>query len=106
MALVHDAAQMPGLFMTQPLESDKNCDAGRFVVDTVTLEMFGIEYPKVPILALGEILVGQRFKTPTAAGVQTPQPRLPGISAVGGLAWMNDLPMSFKPSCTSLRESS
>ena len=55
----------------------------RFTADAGTLEILGIEYPKMQLHTVGEILEGQRFKTPTVAGRHELEPRLPGIPVVG-----------------------
>ena len=43
----------------------------------------GIEYPKMQLLTVAEILDGKRFKTPTVQGRHELEPRLPGIRAIG-----------------------
>ena len=45
-------------------------------------EILGIEYPKMQILTVEEILEGQRFKTPTVQGLHELEPRLSGIPAI------------------------
>ena len=78
-----DAALMAGLIVMQPLGTVKQRNFDRFMADAGMLEILGIEYPRMQILTVGEIIDGQRFKTPTVAGRHTPQPRMPGIPAVG-----------------------
>ena len=77
--LAYDTALMAGLIVMQPLGSAKQRKFERFMADAGTLEILGIEYPKMQIFTVGEILGGQRFKTPTVAGRHTPQPRIPGL---------------------------
>ena len=73
--LDHDTA----LIVMRPLGSTKQRNFDRFMADAGSLEILGIEYPKMQILTVGEILEWQRFKTPTVAGRHTPQPRMPGL---------------------------
>ena len=81
--LDYDTALMAGLIVMQPLGATKQRNFDRFMADAGTLEILGIEYPRMQILTVGQILDGERFKTPTVAGRHTPQPRMPGIPAVG-----------------------
>ena len=79
--LDYDTALMAGLIVMQPLGTTKARNFARFMADAGTLEILGIEYPKMQILTVGEILDGKRFKTPTVAGRHEPQPVLPGTPA-------------------------
>ena len=81
--LDYDTALMAGLIVMQPLGATKQRNFDRFMADAGMLEILGIEYPRMQILTVGEIIEGQGFKTPTVAGRHTPQPRMPGIPAVG-----------------------
>ena len=81
--LDYDTALTAGLIVMQPLGAAKQRNFDRFMADAGTLEILGIEYPKMQMLTVGQILDGERFKTPTVAGRYTPQPRMPGIPAVG-----------------------
>ena len=81
--LDYDTALMAGLIIMEPLGTVKARNFARFMADAGSLEILGIEYPKMQILTVGEILDGKRFKTPTVAGRHEPQPRMPGIPAVG-----------------------
>ena len=81
--LDYDTALMAGLIVMQPLGTTKARNFARFMADAGTLEILGIEYPKMQLLTVGEILDGKRFRTPTVAGRHEPQPRMPGIPAVG-----------------------
>lgn len=40
----------------------------------------GIEYPRMQLLTVAEMLAGKRFLTPTVAGRHEPQTRLPGVT--------------------------
>ena len=50
-------------------------------MDLKPLKILGIDYPRMEILTVGEILEGKRFETPTVAGRHQLEPRLPGIPA-------------------------
>ena len=77
--LDYDAALMAGLIVMQPLGGVKERNFERFMADSGTLDILGIEYPRMQILAVGEILDGKRFKTPSVAGRHSLEPRLPGL---------------------------
>ena len=81
--LDYDDALMAGLIVMQPLGPAKQRNFDRFMGQAGTLEILGIEYPKMQILTVGEILEGKRFKTPSIAGRHQLEPRFPGIPAVG-----------------------
>ena len=66
--LDYDDALMAGLIVMQPLGPAKQRNFDRFMGQAGTLEILGIEYPKMQILTVGEILEGKRFKTPSIAG--------------------------------------
>ena len=76
-----DTALIAGLIVMRPLGTVKQRNFDRFMGGAGTLEILGIEYPRMQLLTVGEILEGQRFNTPTVAGRHTPQPRFPGITA-------------------------
>ena len=81
--LDYDMALMAGLIIMHPLGPRKVRSWERFMADAGMLDILGIEYPKMQILTVGEILDGKRFQTPTVAGRHETSPRLPGIPAVG-----------------------
>ena len=81
--LDYDTALMAGLITMQPLGATKARNFNRFMVDAGSHEILGIEYPKMQMLSVGEILDGKRFKTPTVQGRHELEPRMPGIPAVG-----------------------
>ena len=81
--LDYDAALMAGLIVMHPLGSIKQRNFDRYMSEAGTLEVLGIEYPRMQILTVGEILEGKRFRTPSIAGRHQLEPRLPGIPAVG-----------------------
>ena len=81
--LDYDTALMAGLIIMEPLGTVKARNFARFMADAGTLEILGIEYPKMQLLTVAEILDGKRFATPTVSGRHVAAPRLPGIPAVG-----------------------
>ena len=81
--LDYDTALIAGLIVMEPLGTTKARNFARFMGDAGSLEVLGIEYPRMQILTVEEILDGKRFKTPTVQGRHELEPRLPGIPAVG-----------------------
>ena len=81
--LDYDNALMAGLIIMEPLGTVKARNFARFMGEAGSIEILGIEYPKMQILTVEQILDGQRFKTPTVQGRHELEPRLPGIPAVG-----------------------
>ena len=81
--LDYDTALMAGLIVMQPLGTTKARNFARFMADAGSLEILGIEYPRMQMLSVGKILAGARFKTPTVQGRHELEPRMPGIPAVG-----------------------
>ena len=81
--LDYDMALMAGLIVMQPLGAVKARNFNRSMADAGRLEILGIDYPRMQMLTVGEILDGKRFKTPTVQGRHELEPRLPGIPAVG-----------------------
>ena len=80
--LSRDEALLAGLILMEPLGGAKSRNFAREVMDLEPVNILGIEYPRMQILTVGEILEGKRFATPTVAGRhQEPQPRFPGIPA-------------------------
>ena len=76
--LDYDTALMAGLITMNPLKDTQARNFNRFMAEAGTLEILGLEYPRMQILSVGEILEGKRFETPTVAGRHEPQPRMPG----------------------------
>ena len=79
----YDSALMAGLIIMEPLGTVKARNFAKFMAEAGTLEILGIEYPRMQLLTVEEILDGKRFATPTVAGRHETTPRLPGIPAVG-----------------------
>ena len=70
---------MAGLILLNPPAERQAQNFARFMADLEPLEILGIEYPRMQILTVAEILDGKRFTTPTVAGRHEAQPRFPGI---------------------------
>ena len=77
--LDYDTALMAGLITMQPIKETQARNFNRFMADAGTLEIMGIEYPRMQLLSVGEILEGKRFHTLTVAGHHILEPRFPGI---------------------------
>ena len=81
--LDYDTALLAGLIVMEPLGTTKARNFARFMGNAGSLEILGIEYPRLQILTVEEILEGKRFQTPTVQGRHELEPRMPGIPAVG-----------------------
>ena len=77
--LDYDTALMAGLVIMEPLGPVKERNFIRFMADAGDVELWGNEYPKMQLLTVGEILDGNRFRTPTVAGRHELSPRMPGL---------------------------
>ncbi|MCY4107982.1 MAG: DNA methyltransferase [Chloroflexi bacterium] len=73
------SALMAGLIVMRPLGTVQMRNFNRFMGEAGTLNVLGIDFPKMQILTVEDILAGRRFKTPTVAGLHIPQPRMPGV---------------------------
>ncbi len=81
--LDYDTALVAGLIVLEPLGNVKARNFAKFMGEAGTFTILGIEYPRLQILTVEEILEGKRFQTPTVQGRHELEPRLPGIPAVG-----------------------
>ena len=79
--LENGEALLAGLIVLNPLGTTQARNFARFAARAGTLDVLGIEYPRLQVLTVDEILDGRRFKTPTVVGRHEPQPVLPGIPA-------------------------
>ena len=79
--LSRDEALLAGLIVMEPLSGAKSRNFYREVMGLKPLNILGIDYPRMQILTVGEILEGKRFETPTVAGRHTLEPRMPGLPA-------------------------
>ena len=75
--LDNDAALMAGLIIMQPLGAAKERNFRRFMAEAGDLDVLGVQYPKMQILNVAEILEGKRFLTPSVAGKGVAEPSLP-----------------------------
>ena len=76
-----DTALMAGLIVMRPLGTIQTRNFNKFIGEVGTLDILGIDYPRLQILTVEEILDGRLFKTPTVAGLHVPQPWMPGVPA-------------------------
>ena len=79
--LSREEAMLAGLIVMEPLGSTKVRNFVREAMDLEPVNILGIEYPRMQILSVSEILAGQRFMTPTVSGRQSLEPRFPGLPA-------------------------
>ena len=57
--LDYDTAPLAGLIVMEPLRQTQARNFQRYMADAGTLEVLGIEYPRLQLLTVGEILAGQ-----------------------------------------------
>ena len=76
--LDNDQALMAGLIVMEPLGAAKERNFRRFMADAGDMDVLGVQYPKMQILTVAEILEGKRFITPSVAGRGVGVPVLPG----------------------------
>ena len=79
--LDYNTALMAGLITMHPIKDTQARNFARFMAAAGTLEILGIEYPRMQILSVVEMLEGKRFQTPTVSGRHMLEPRMPGIPA-------------------------
>ena len=77
--LDYDTALMAGVIVMHPIKDTQARNFARFMAGAGTLDILGIEYPKMQVLTVEEILEGKRFQTPTVAGRHELEPRMPGL---------------------------
>ena len=77
--LDYDSALMAGLIVMRPLPATQMRNFAAFMADAGSLEILGIEYPRMQLLTVEAILEGRRFRTPTVSGKHELQPRFPGL---------------------------
>ena len=75
--LDNDQALMAGLIVMEPLGAAKERNFRRFMADAGDLDALGVQYPKMQILTVAEMLEGKRFLTPSVAGKGVAEPSLP-----------------------------
>jgi hypothetical protein len=72
-------ALLAGLIVLNDLGPAQARNFARFAASAGTLDVLGIDYPRLQVLTVGEILDGRRFRTPSVVGRHEPQARLPGL---------------------------
>ena len=75
--LDNDVAHIAGLIIMQPLGTAKERNFRRFMAEAGDFDVLGVQYPKMQILTVAEILEGKRFLTPSVAGKGVAEPSLP-----------------------------
>ena len=74
-----DEAEIAGLIMLHPLGETKARNFRLFAQKSGTLTAYGRTYDRLQILTVPEILDGNRFDTPAAAGKGAAKPVIPGL---------------------------
>ena len=77
--LSRDEALLAGLIIMESLGGAKARNFSREATNLKPANILGIDYPRMQILTVAEILEGKRFKTPTVAGRHSLEPRMPGL---------------------------
>ena len=72
-ALERDEAAMAGLIVMEPLSDRKQQNFMREASSVGMLDVMGVEYPRMQILSVPDIVAGQSFLTPTVSGRGTGQ---------------------------------
>ena len=72
-----DNAKMAGLIVLEPLGPRKRRNFETFMAQAGDMEVQGIQYSRMQMLTVDEIMEGQRFVTPAVVGRTEPQPVLP-----------------------------
>ena len=78
--LEDDEAAMAGLIVMEPLGATKERNFRRSIVEAGDLDVMGVQYARLQMLTVDQILAGDRFLTPSVAGRRAAQPEL----ALGG----------------------
>jgi hypothetical protein len=76
-ALERDEADMAGLIIMDPLPDRQRQNFGREMMNAGMLDVMGVQYPRMQILSVPEILDKRMFLTPSVAGRGTGQGNLP-----------------------------
>ena len=78
-ALERDEAAMAGLIVMEPLADRKHQNFMKEMASAGMLDVMGVQYPRMQVLSVPEILDGRAFTTPSVAGRGTGQDSLPLI---------------------------
>jgi site-specific DNA-methyltransferase (adenine-specific) len=76
-ALERDEADMAGLIIMEPLPDRQRQNFGKEMMNAGMLDVMGVQYPRMQILSVPEILDKRMFLTPSVAGRGTGQGNLP-----------------------------
>ena len=79
-ALSRGEALMAGLIVMEPLGDAKSRNFHRETIDLEPLHVLGIDYPKMQLLSVGELLDGRRFRIPTGGVSHTLEPGRPTLA--------------------------
>ncbi len=74
-----DEARMAGLITMHPRGPTQQRNFEQFCATAGNLNVLGINYPRMQMLSVSEILDGKRFATPTVFGRHHREPQLPGL---------------------------
>ena len=74
-----DPAMMAGLIVLNSLPERQGRNFEREMAAAGGVEILGIEYPRMQILSVPDLLDGRRFHTPSVAGKNILEPQLPGL---------------------------
>ena len=81
--LENDAALMAGLIIMEPLGERKERNFHGFMAEAGHLNVDMVNYPRMQMLTVEEILDARRFHTPSVSGRGLAQPSLPGARKLG-----------------------
>ena len=77
--LDNDLAMLAGLIVMEPLGAIQTRNFHRLMGQAGDVTINGVDYPKLQMLTVPEILEGKRFQTPGAVGRGLKQPNIPGV---------------------------
>ena len=77
--LDNDLAMMAGLIVMAPLGAIQTRNFHRLMGQAGDVTINGVDYPKLQMLTVPEILKGKRFQTPGVVGRGLKQPSIPGV---------------------------
>ncbi len=78
-----DLIPMAGLIIMEPLGEIQQRNFDKVIADAGDLIADGVNYSRMQILTVEEILGGRRFHTPSVSGMGLEQPSLPGARKLG-----------------------
>ncbi len=70
-------AEMAGLIVLEPLSDRKRRNFESFMAQAGDMDVQGVQYRRMQLLSVADMLEGWRFVTPTVVGRTEPQPSLP-----------------------------